>query len=109
MRWSRTAGGQVVGSLSAVGDIVYAAEFSGETTRGYMMRSGREVFSYPRGTYTPVISDGRRLYLTGYSSITALAPYKFKAAVASAVIAPKVKGKPPKAKGKPQPRRQKKG
>jgi outer membrane protein assembly factor BamB len=111
VRWSRSAGGQVVGSLSAVGDIVYAAEFTGETTRGYMMRSGREVFTYPRGTYTPVISDGRRLYLTGYSSITALQPYKFKAAVSSAVVAPKVKAKakakakknPPKAK-KPHPR-----
>ena len=28
------------------------------------------------GTYTPVISDGRRIYLTGYSSITALQPFK---------------------------------
>ena len=27
-RWSRSAGGQVIGSLSAVGDIVYAAEFT---------------------------------------------------------------------------------
>ena len=28
VRWSRSAGGQVIGSLSAVGDIVYAAEFT---------------------------------------------------------------------------------
>ena len=109
VRWSRSAGGQVVGSLSAVGDIVYAAEFTGETTRGYMMRSGREVFTYPRGTYTPVISDGRRLYLTGYSSITALQPYKFKAAVSSAVVAPKVKAKPePKPQKKNQAKKKKK-
>ena len=44
-----------------------------------MMRSGKRVFRYPRGTYTPVISDGRRLYLTGYSSITALQPFKHEA------------------------------
>jgi outer membrane protein assembly factor BamB len=74
VRWSKSAGGQVVGSLSAVGEIVYVAEFSSKTTSGFMMRSGREVFHYPKGTYTPVISDGRRIYLTGYSSITALAP-----------------------------------
>jgi outer membrane protein assembly factor BamB len=74
VRWSRSAGGQVVGSLSAVGEIVYVAEFSHQTTTGYMMRSGRKVFSYPKGTYTPVISDGRNLYIVGYSSITALAP-----------------------------------
>jgi outer membrane protein assembly factor BamB len=74
LRWSRPAGGQVVGSLSAVGDIVYVSEFTHKTTTGYMMRSGRKVFRYPKGTYTPVISDGHRLYLTGYSSITALQP-----------------------------------
>ena len=77
-RWSRNAGGQVIGSLSAVGDIVYAAEFTDKTTSGYMMRSGRRVFRYPYGTYSPVISDGHRIYLTGYSSITALQPYNRK-------------------------------
>jgi outer membrane protein assembly factor BamB len=74
LRWERPAGGQVVGSLSAVGDIVYVSEFSRKTTTGLMMKSGRKVFRYPKGTYTPVISDGHRLYLTGYSSITALQP-----------------------------------
>jgi outer membrane protein assembly factor BamB len=88
LRWSRSAGGQVIGSLSAVGDIVYVAEFTGKSTSGFMMRSGRRVFRYNRGTYTPVISDGRRIYLTGYSSITALQPYKYKRAVAPAIVAP---------------------
>jgi len=76
LRWSRSAGGQVIGSLSAVGDIVYVAEFSDGSTSGFMMRSGKKVFEYPYGTYTPVISDGRHIYLTGYSSITALEPFK---------------------------------
>ncbi len=75
VRWSRDAGGQVIGSLSAVGNIVYVAEFTEKTTSGFMMRSGRRVFRYPYGTYTPVVSDGHRLYLTGYSSITALQPF----------------------------------
>jgi outer membrane protein assembly factor BamB len=79
LRWSRPAGGQVIGSLSAVGDIVYAAEFTNKTTTGFMMRSGRKVFRYPKGTYTPVISDGRRIYLTGYSSITGLQPVHLRA------------------------------
>jgi len=76
VRWSRSAGGQVVGSLSAIGEIVYVAEFSNKTTSGFMMHSGRRVFHYSKGTYTPVISDGQRLYLTGYSSVTALEPFK---------------------------------
>ncbi len=91
VRWSRSAGGQVIGSLSAIGDIVYVAEFTYNSTSGFMMRSGRRVFRYGRGTYSPVISDGRRIYLTGYSSITALQPYKFKRAVAPAIVAPKPK------------------
>ncbi|HEX7059382.1 MAG TPA: PQQ-binding-like beta-propeller repeat protein [Solirubrobacterales bacterium] len=91
VRWARYTGGQVVGSLSAVGDIVYVAEFSNETTSGFMMRSGRRVFHYSRGTYSPVISDGRRLYLTGYSSITALRPYPYRAAVSDRFPAPRVK------------------
>ncbi|HEY6731460.1 MAG TPA: PQQ-binding-like beta-propeller repeat protein [Solirubrobacterales bacterium] len=84
VRWSRSAGGQVIGSLSAIGDIVYVAEFTNKTTSGFMMRSGKRVFRYPKGTYTPVISDGRRIYLTGYSSITALQPHRGVAAVAEA-------------------------
>jgi outer membrane protein assembly factor BamB len=87
VRWSRSAGGQVVGSLSAVGEIVYAAEFTNESTGGYMMRSGRRVFHYPYGTYTPVISDGHRIYLTGYSSVTALKPYKYKRGLADRIKA----------------------
>ncbi|HET7510038.1 MAG TPA: PQQ-binding-like beta-propeller repeat protein [Solirubrobacterales bacterium] len=84
LRWSRSAGGQVVGALSAVGEIVYVAEFTNKTTSGFMMRSGKRVFRYPKGTYTPVISDGRRIYLTGYSSITALQPHRGVAAVGEA-------------------------
>ena len=69
-RWIESAGGPVIGSLTAVGNIVYAAEFDGTSTTGFAMKTGRPVFHYPRGTYTPAISDGRRLYLIGYSSIT---------------------------------------
>ena len=87
VRWSHPAGGSVIGSLSAIGEIVYAAEFTNGSTNGYDMRTGRRVFHYKTGTYTPVISDGRRIYLVGYSSINALQPYRYKAAVASNRVA----------------------
>ena len=86
-RWIRSAGGSVIGSLTAVGNIVYAAEFDGTSTTGYTMKGGHVVFRYPRGTYTPVVSDGRRLYLVGYSSITALQPFKYKLGLADRVVA----------------------
>ncbi len=86
-RWIKSAGGPVIGSLSAVGNIVYAAEFDRTTTTGFAMKTGRAVFRYRTGAYTPVISDGRRIYLVGYSSIQALQPYTYKAAVARRVVA----------------------
>jgi glucose dehydrogenase len=73
-RWAHSAGGEVVGSLSAIGNIVYVAEFTNGSTNGYDMKTGKQVFHYKTGTYTPVISDGRRIYLVGYSSINALQP-----------------------------------
>jgi outer membrane protein assembly factor BamB len=95
-RWSHSAGGQVVGSLSAVGNIVYVAEFTNTSTNGYDMKTGRRVFHYKTGAYTPVISDGRRIYLTGYSSINALEPVRPKPKAA--------KGKAKAAKGSPKKR-----
>lgn len=86
-RWIRSAGGSIIGSLVAVGDIVYAAEFDDTSTTGYAMKGGRTVFRYPRGTYTPIVSDGRRIYLVGYSSITALQPFKYKRGLADRVEA----------------------
>jgi outer membrane protein assembly factor BamB len=86
-RWIRSAGGSIIGSLTAVGDVVYAAEFDDTSTTGYAMKGGRTVFRYPRGTYTPVVSDGRRLYLVGYSSITALQPFKYRRAIADRIVA----------------------
>jgi outer membrane protein assembly factor BamB len=77
-RWTRSAGGPVIGSLGIVGNVVYVATFEGTTTSGFKLAGGRKVFSYHTGAYMPVISDGRRLYLTGYSSISALEPVKKK-------------------------------
>jgi outer membrane protein assembly factor BamB len=87
-RWAHSAGGQVVGSLSAIGNIVYVAEFTDGTTNGYDMKTGKQVFHYKTGTYTPVISDGRRIYLVGYSSINALEPIRRGAKSAPARVAP---------------------
>ena len=100
-RWVQPAGGQVIGSLTAIGDIVYVAEFSDTSTTGFSMKTGEVKFRYPRGTYTPAVSDGRRLYLVGYSSITALLPYSYKAVVWPGVPAPKARPKKrAKAQGK---------
>jgi len=40
------------------------------------VRTGRKVFGIGRGAFNPVISDGRTIFLTGYSSLYALRPVK---------------------------------
>ena len=73
-RWIQSAGRPVIGSLTAIGDIVYAAEFGGTSTTGFAMKTGRRSSATRAAPTRRSISDGRRLYLIGYSSITALRP-----------------------------------
>jgi outer membrane protein assembly factor BamB len=74
-RWSDSAGGPVIVSPSAIGNIVYVPTYSPKGTTGFAMRNGRRVFEFGTGGgNSPAVSDGRRIYLTGYSSITALQP-----------------------------------
>ena len=67
-------GGSVIGSLSVIGRTVYAATFEGTTTYGISAKTGRKTYRFRSGAYMPGISDGRKLYLVGYSSITAMKP-----------------------------------
>jgi outer membrane protein assembly factor BamB len=86
-RWIHSVGGPVIGSLSIVGDVVYAAEFDNTTTLGFALKTGRPVFHYKTGAYPPVISDGHRLFLTGYSSVNALQPFKYQRGLADRIPA----------------------
>ena len=72
--WSRKEGGKISGGATVVGDIVYYSNWGKKTTTGLGVRTGRKVFSMGRGAFNPVISDGRTIFLTGYSSLYALRP-----------------------------------
>ncbi len=73
-RWVKRAGGAVLGAGSVVGQIFYVANTSKRATAGFGTKDGKRVFGIGMGAYNPIISDGRRLYLTGYSGIAALKP-----------------------------------
>jgi outer membrane protein assembly factor BamB len=73
-RWTYKAGGKISGDATVVGDIVYFANLGKKSTIGLGARTGRKVFEFGRGSFNPVVSDGRRIYLTGYSSLYALRP-----------------------------------
>lgn len=73
-RWTYDMGGRVIGSLSVIGRIVYASTFDDTWTYGISAKSGERVFGFHTGAYMPALSDGKNLYLVGYSSIHALEP-----------------------------------
>ncbi len=76
VRWSYKAGGKISGGATVIGDVVYFSNIRKKSTIGLGARTGRKVFQFGRGAYNPAVSDGRRLYLTGYSSLYALVPKK---------------------------------
>jgi hypothetical protein len=61
-----------------VGDVFYVGDLKTTQTFGFSATSGKQVFASRDGAYNPVISDGRRLYMTGYRVIYALKPGKGK-------------------------------
>jgi len=72
VRWRQRIGGPVLGAASVINETVYAAGIGPNVgTYGYRVRTGKKVFEHELGEYNPVISDGRRLYLTGTSALRA--------------------------------------
>jgi outer membrane protein assembly factor BamB len=72
--WRHKVGGRISGAPTVVGDIVYFSTLDNKRTYGVGARTGRRVYEFGRGQYTPVVSDGRMIYLTGYSSVYAMRP-----------------------------------
>lgn len=70
--WAAEPGGQISGPATVVGDIVYVSTFSGDSTSGFDLGSGRRVFKFDEGEYGPVVSDGQLLYVLGGNTLTAL-------------------------------------
>jgi outer membrane protein assembly factor BamB len=73
-RWVHSGQGKISGGATIIGDIVYYANLSKKATVGLGARTGRRVFDFGRGSFHPVVSDGRTIFLTGYSSLYALRP-----------------------------------
>ena len=74
IRWTYDAGGRISGAATVVGSVVYFANLGKEETIGLDARTGRKVFRFGFGSFNPVISDGEKIYLTGYTSMFALEP-----------------------------------
>ena len=72
-RWRFRTDGSISGSASLVDGIVYFSNGS-HHTYGLDARTGRVVWRFPAGEYTPVVADRHRLYVVGYRLVYGLAP-----------------------------------
>lgn len=74
LRWSHPAGGRIDGSATVLGNVVYYSDLGSNTTAGLDLRTGQQVFSFPDGEFSPVITDGKVVFLIGYSTIYQMLP-----------------------------------
>jgi outer membrane protein assembly factor BamB len=71
-RWVRSLGRKISGSATIIGSLVFVSDLDERTTWALGARTGQTVWKTHRGGFNPAISDGRRIYFTGYSSLFAL-------------------------------------
>jgi outer membrane protein assembly factor BamB len=64
--WSRSGYGKISGAASVIGRSVYFSSLSARRTWGLSAKTGRVLWSIGKGGFNPAISDGKRLYITGY-------------------------------------------
>lgn len=73
-RWRFDVGGPVPGTATVIGHTVYTSSFRTRETTGLDARSGRPTFRVKQAGYTPMVSDGERLFLVGYYELIGLEP-----------------------------------
>jgi outer membrane protein assembly factor BamB len=71
--WTFKANGPISGSATVVDGIVYFATLK-RRTYGLDARTGKQVWTYPDGAFTPVVTDGKRLYVVGWAKVYAFRP-----------------------------------
>jgi outer membrane protein assembly factor BamB len=64
--WSRSAGGTISGAASVIGNVVYFSALTARRTYALGARTGRVLWSFGKGAFNPAISDGKRVYITGF-------------------------------------------
>jgi outer membrane protein assembly factor BamB len=72
VEWRHRDGGRISGAPTVIGNVVYYSSLGNHDTSGLDVRSGKKVWGFPHGAFNPVISDGKRLYLTTNSNLFAL-------------------------------------
>ncbi len=73
VRWSFDAKGRISGAATVIAGVVYFSTVE-ERTFALDARTGRKLWEFPDGKYTPIVADEERVYLTGYKRLYGLEP-----------------------------------
>jgi outer membrane protein assembly factor BamB len=73
-RWHYDVGGPVPGTATVIGHTVYTSSFKTGRTIGLDALTHKKTFELKQAGYTPVVSDGKKLYLVGYYVVIGLEP-----------------------------------
>jgi outer membrane protein assembly factor BamB len=78
-RWRFDAHAKISGSATVVGDVVYFATLTGgahSKGRTYALdaRTGKPLWSFPDGKYTPVVATRGHLFLIGFGTVYGMVP-----------------------------------
>jgi len=65
-RWHADVGGPIPGTASVIGNTVFSSSFKTRKSVGYDVHTHKRDFALPSAGYSPVVSDGHRLYVAGY-------------------------------------------
>jgi outer membrane protein assembly factor BamB len=74
VRWQKDIGGPIPGTAVVIGHTVYTSSFETQVTSGFDVHTHKRTFHLKDAGYTPMISDGKRLYLIGYYDLIGLEP-----------------------------------
>jgi outer membrane protein assembly factor BamB len=71
--------GPIIGSATVMRGIVYISSLRPARTYAYDARTGRQVWAFQDGQFSPIIADGKEVWLTGKAHVYRLAERESKA------------------------------
>jgi outer membrane protein assembly factor BamB len=71
VQWSRRAEGKISGGAVVLGDLVFYSTLNRRTT-AVGVATGKRVWTTRRGAFNPVVSNGRGIFLVGYTNLFGL-------------------------------------
>ena len=74
IRWRHYAGARISGAASIIDNVVYYSALRIRSTVGLDATTGRTVFRFGDGDFSPAIADDHALYVDGYSTVNQFLP-----------------------------------